>query len=393
MKESFSSDLFAQNPSSLGIYIHWPFCIKKCPYCDFNSHVRRQVIDQDRFVRALLTEMAWMRELSGSRTVTSIFFGGGTPSLVSPRNISIILEGIGKNWNLPSDTEITIEANPSSTEADRFLGYRKAGVNRVSLGIQSLEDRALRFLGRTHDASEAIEAINLARDIFPRMSFDLIYARPGQSIDEWDSELNKALSYATDHLSLYQLTIEQGTMFYKLHQKGVLELPDENLAADLYTLTQTIMNAHGFYSYEISNYARPGFESFHNLTYWRYGNYVGIGPGAHGRIDVDSHRMAIAVEKHPENWLNMVEKNGNAIIEKEILSSEQKADEFLMMGMRLKEGIDVNHWEKLSGRSLDVQCEKTLQEKGLIERIGSSRLRCTSSGMMILDAIVTELSA
>ncbi|MBL0848921.1 MAG: coproporphyrinogen III oxidase [Candidatus Liberibacter ctenarytainae] len=393
MKYPRSDDLLQQNSAGLGIYIHWPFCAKKCPYCDFNSHVRRYEVDQERFIQALLVEMDWMKQFTGSKPVSSIFFGGGTPSLVSPQNVSIILDNIAKNWIVQSDSEITIEANPSSTESDRFLGYKKAGVNRVSLGIQSLENESLQFLGRNHDVSEAIRSINLARDIFPRMSFDLIYARPGQTTEQWEVELQKALSYAVDHLSLYQLTIEKGTLFYKLHINGNLILPDEKLSADLYCLTQDITNAHGLYAYEVSNHARPGSESLHNLTYWRYGDYIGMGPGAHSRVHMDSRRIAMSVEKHPESWLQMIEKNRNAVIEKEVLSCEQQADEFLMMGMRLREGIDVKVWERLAGRQLDSKCEKRLQEQGFIERINSSRIRCTQLGMIMLDTIIAELSA
>ncbi|PTL86886.1 MAG: coproporphyrinogen III oxidase [Candidatus Liberibacter europaeus] len=377
----------------LGIYVHWPFCAKKCPYCDFNSHVRRHLIDQERFIHSILTEMNFMRQLSGPRVVSSVFFGGGTPSLVSPQNIAIIIENIAKNWTLPSSAEITIEANPSSVEASNFLGYRKAGVNRVSLGVQALDDQDLKFLGRTHSVSESVDAINLARDIFPRMSFDLIYARPGQSIEQWEVELQKALSYKVDHLSLYQLTIEKGTLFYKLHKDGSMILPDEKLSADLYNMTHLITSEHSLYSYEISNYAFPGSESIHNLTYWRYGDYIGIGPGAHSRIKVASHRMAIAIEKHPESWLKMVEANNHAIVEKEILSSEQQADEFLMMGMRLKEGVDIDVWKRLAGRDLDIDCQKRLHEQGLIEFVEPERLRCTKLGMLMLDMIVADLSA
>ncbi|MFV0255904.1 radical SAM family heme chaperone HemW [Candidatus Liberibacter solanacearum] len=391
--QSYGDDVVHPDSNTLGIYVHWPFCTKKCPYCDFNSHVRRRAVDQGNFIRSLLVEMEWMRQLSGPRLISSVFFGGGTPSLIDPQNISILLDNIAKNWTLPSNVEITIEANPSSTEAGHFLGYRKAGVNRVSLGVQSLEERALRFLGRNHNVSEAVTAIHLARDIFPRMSFDLIYALPGQSIKQWEMELQKALSYAVDHLSLYQLTIEKGTLFYKLHKDGDLVLPDESLSADLYNLTQIITREYGLYSYEISNHARLGSESLHNLTYWRYGDYVGIGPGAHSRVKVDSQRIAMSIEKHPENWVKMVEKNGHAIVEKEFLSSEQQADEFLMMGMRLREGIEVKDWERLAGRSLDIECERRLQEQGFIERINSSRLRCTQLGMVMLDAIVADLSA
>ncbi|AHA27391.1 radical SAM family heme chaperone HemW [Candidatus Liberibacter americanus] len=380
------------HPNALGIYIHWPFCIKKCPYCDFNSHVRRHEINQESFIHALLLEMNWMRQLIGPRDVSSIFFGGGTPSLILPQNIAIILENIARHWNIQSKAEITIEANPSSVEADRFLGYRNSGINRVSLGVQSLDDNSLKFLGRNHNSFDAVRAINLARDIFPRFSFDLIYALPGQSLDKWESELRKALDYGMDHISLYQLTIEKGTLFYRLHKDGIMILPDEKLSSDLYNLTQDITSEYNLYSYEISNHASIGNESLHNLNYWRCGDYIGIGPGAHSRINIDPYRIAISVEKHPESWLKMIEKNNNAIIEKEFLSLEQQADEFLMMGMRLREGIDISIWKRFSGRNLDIQREMRLREQGLIERVGSSNLRCTQLGMLMLDSIVANLS-
>ncbi|QTP64040.1 coproporphyrinogen III oxidase [Candidatus Liberibacter africanus] len=390
--DSYENDTKNQSPSTLGVYIHWPFCTKKCPYCDFNSHVRRYKVDQRHFVQSFLIEMQWMRELIESRVVSSIFFGGGTPSLIDPQNIAIIIDGIAKHWNLPSNVEITIEANPSSVEANNFRGYRKAGVNRISLGVQSLEEKSLKFLGRNHNVSDAISAIYLARDIFPRISFDLIYALPGQTMKQWEVELQKALSYAVDHLSLYQLTIEKKTLFYQMHKDGHLVLPSDNLAADLYNLTQSITSEHGLHAYEISNHALPGAESLHNLNYWRYGDYIGIGPGAHSRVKIGSHRIAMSIEKNPENWLKTVKERGHAVVEKEFLSFEQQADELLMMGMRLREGISIKDWEMLAERNLDIECAKELQRQGFIEKIESSRLRCTPKGMMMLDSVVTHLS-
>ncbi|MEG8099236.1 radical SAM family heme chaperone HemW [Candidatus Liberibacter brunswickensis] len=381
-----------QDNNSLGIYVHWPFCAKKCPYCDFNSHVRRYKIDQRHFIQSFLLEMQWMRKLTGPRSISSIFFGGGTPSLIDPQNIAIIIDNIANNWFLPFNVEITIEANPSSVDAYNFKGYRKSGVNRISLGVQSLEEESLKFLGRNHNVSEAISAIYLARDIFPRISFDLIYSLPGQTIKQWEMELQKALSYAVDHLSLYQLTIEKKTLFYQMHKDGNLVLPSDNLAADFYNLTQSITSVHGLHAYEISNHALLGSESLHNMNYWRYGDYIGIGPGAHSRVKVGSNRIAMSIEKHPENWLKKVKKNGHAVVEKEFLSSEQQADELLMMGMRLREGINIKDWEILSGRNLDVECEKNLQRQGFIERIETSRLRCTQKGMMLLDSVVANLA-
>ena len=375
-----------------GIYVHWPFCAAKCPYCDFNSHVRHQPVDQPRFVQAFLKEMATMRRLTGSRSVTSIFMGGGTPSLMAPETVDAILNGIARHWHVPEGIEITMEANPSSVEAERFRGYRAAGVNRVSLGVQALNDRDLKFLGRLHDVADALKAIRLARDIFPRMSFDLIYARPNQTVEEWDRELKEAVSYAVDHLSLYQLTIEEGTPFYGLHKAGKLVVPDGELSAVLYEATQEITEREGMPAYEVSNHARPGCESRHNLTYWRYGDYVGIGPGAHGRITTGGAKIATATERKPESWLELVEAEGHGMVDQEILEHEAQADELLLMGLRLKEGVDLARWQTLSGRDPDPDREQFLIEHGFIERLGNSRLRCTPAGMLILDAVVADLA-
>jgi oxygen-independent coproporphyrinogen-3 oxidase len=375
-----------------GIYVHWPFCAAKCPYCDFNSHVRHQPVDQPRFVQAFLKEMATMRRLTGSRTVTSIFMGGGTPSLMAPETVDAILNGIARHWHVPDGIEITMEANPSSVEAERFRGYRAAGVNRVSLGVQALNDRDLKFLGRLHDVADALKAIRLARDIFPRMSFDLIYARPNQTVEAWDKELREAVSYAVDHLSLYQLTIEEGTPFYGLHKAGKLVIPDGELSAVLYEATQEITEREGMPAYEVSNHARPGCESRHNLTYWRYGDYVGIGPGAHGRLTTEGAKIATATERRPEGWLELVETAGHGMVDQELLEREAQADELLLMGLRLKEGVDLARWQMLSGRDLDPDREQFLIEHGFIERLGNSRLRCTPAGMLILDAVVADLA-
>ncbi|MEW9616906.1 radical SAM family heme chaperone HemW [Shinella sp. S4-D37] len=375
-----------------GVYVHWPFCAAKCPYCDFNSHVRHQPVDQPRFVQAFLKEMATMRRLTGSRTVTSIFMGGGTPSLMAPETVDAILNGIARHWHVPDGIEITLEANPSSVEAERFRGYRAAGVNRVSLGVQALNDRDLKFLGRLHDVADALKAIRLARDIFPRMSFDLIYARPNQTVAEWDRELKEAVSYAVDHLSLYQLTIEEGTPFYGLHKAGKLIVPDGEQSAVLYEATQEITEREGMPAYEVSNHARPGSESRHNLTYWRYGDYVGIGPGAHGRLTTGGAKIATATERKPEGWLALVEAEGHGMIDQELLEREAQADELLLMGLRLKEGVDLARWQSLSGRDPDPDREQFLIEHGFIERLGNSRLRCTPAGMLILDAVVADLA-
>ncbi|KQO77178.1 radical SAM family heme chaperone HemW [Rhizobium sp. Leaf262] len=375
-----------------GIYVHWPFCAAKCPYCDFNSHVRHKPVDQDRFVAAFLKEMDTMRQLSGSKVVTSIFMGGGTPSLMDPQTVGAILDGIARFWHVPDGIEITMEANPSSVEAERFRGYRAAGVNRVSMGVQALNDRDLKFLGRLHDVADALKAIRLAREIFPRMSFDLIYARPNQTVEEWEKELVEAISYAVDHLSLYQLTIEEGTAFYGLHKAGKLIVPDGDQSALLYEATQEITARHGMPAYEVSNHAIPGAESRHNLTYWRYGDYAGIGPGAHGRLTKGSAKLATATERHPETWIEAVERDGHGILDQEMLGVEEQSDELLLMGLRLREGVDLARWSDLSGRDLDPDKEEFLLQHGFIERIGNSRLRCTPSGMLILDSVVADLA-
>ena len=375
-----------------GVYLHWPFCAAKCPYCDFNSHVRHSAIDQPRFVSAFLREMETMRQISGPKVVSSIFIGGGTPSLMEPETVDALLNGVARLWHVPDGIEITMEANPSSVEATRFRGYRAAGVNRVSLGVQALNDRDLKFLGRLHDVENALTAIKLARDIFPRMSFDLIYARPNQTVEEWEAELKLAISYAVDHLSLYQLTIEEGTPFFGLHKAGKLIVPDGDQSALLYEATQEITAREGLPAYEVSNHARPGAESRHNLTYWRYGDYAGIGPGAHGRLSRGGNKLATATERVPEGWLELVERDGHGMVEQELLGLEEQADELLLMGLRLREGLDLARWQQLSGRDPDPKREALLIEHGFIERLGNSRLRCTPSGMLILDAVVADLA-
>jgi len=374
------------------VYLHWPFCAAKCPYCDFNSHVRHQAIDQQRYVNAFLTEMAHMRQLSGPRTATSIFIGGGTPSLMLPETVGAILDGVARNWTMPDGIEITLEANPSSVEATRFRGYRAAGVNRVSMGVQALNDVDLRFLGRLHNVAEAMTAIGLARDIFPRMSFDLIYARPNQTVHAWETELKQAISYAVDHLSLYQLTIEEGTPFFGLHKAGKFVVPDGEQSALLYEATQAITAEHGMPAYEVSNHAVPGAESRHNLTYWRYGDYAGIGPGAHGRLTIRRDKVATATERMPERWLELVETRGHGMVEQETLSKTEQADELLLMGLRLTEGVDLARWQALSGRDPDPEREDFLIEHGFLERLGNSRIRCTPAGMLILDSVVADLA-
>ena len=379
--------------SGFGVYVHWPFCMAKCPYCDFNSHVRHQAVDQPRFAAAFAREMATMRERTGQRTVSSIFLGGGTPSLMQPETVASVLNEISRNWHVPDDIEITLEANPTSVEADRFRGYRAAGVNRVSLGVQALNDADLRRLGRMHNVKEALAAIKLAREIFPRLSFDLIYARPDQTIAAWRDELAKAISYAADHLSLYQLTIEEGTPFYNLWKAGKLVTPDGDHAAMLYQETQEVTARHGLPAYEISNHAAPGAESQHNLVYWRYGEYVGIGPGAHGRFIENGTRAVTITERHPETWMQKVETTGHGVVEEEFLTHEQEGDEFLLMGLRLVEGIDLSRYERLTGHGVKESRVISLAEQGLIEYIGNSRIRTTPEGAIVLNAVIADLAA
>ena len=374
------------------VYLHWPFCAAKCPYCDFNSHVRHGGVDQDAYAQAFLREIDHMRRLSGPREVTSIFIGGGTPSLMDPETVATVLDAVGRAWHVPDGIEVTMEANPSSVEASRFRGYRVAGVNRVSMGVQALNDADLKFLGRLHNVAEALTAIDLAREIFPRMSFDLIYARPDQKPEAWAKELEQAIALAADHLSLYQLTIEEGTPFFRLRQAGKLHVPDGEHSAELYELTQEVTAQYGLPAYEISNHARPGAESRHNLTYWRYGDYAGIGPGAHGRLKTGGLKLATATERRPESWLDMVGSSGHGIAETEELDALTQSDEMLLMGLRLTEGIDLDRWKKLSGRDLDAEQVDFLANLDLVERIGHNRLRCTPSGMLVLDAVVADLA-
>jgi len=378
---------------AFGVYIHWPFCLSKCPYCDFNSHVRQGGIDETRYVAAFAAEIAATAARIPGRTVSTIFFGGGTPSLMQPATVAAILDAIAKHWTVAPDVEITLEANPTSVEATRFRGYRAAGVNRVSLGVQSLDDAVLKQLGRLHTAQEALDAVAVARGIFERYSFDLIYARPGQTPDAWRAELDRALGEAAEHLSLYQLTIEPETPFAALHAAGKLAMPNDDLARDLYDLTLDRCAAAGLPAYEISNHARPGAECRHNLVYWRYGEYAGIGPGAHGRLAIGGGRRATATEKRPEAWLMRVESLGHGRIVDEALSRDEQADEFLLMGLRLAEGIDPQRYAALAGRPLDIDRITSLAGHGFIETTADGRLRVTRSGFPVLDAVVADLAA
>jgi putative oxygen-independent coproporphyrinogen III oxidase len=376
-----------------GVYLHWPFCLSKCPYCDFNSHVRHAAIDETRYVRAFEAEIAATAVRAPGRTVTTIFFGGGTPSLMQPATVGAILDAVAKHWTVAPDVEVTLEANPTSVEATRFRGYRAAGVNRVSLGVQALDDASLKALGRLHSAREALDAVEIARSVFGRYSFDLIYARPGQTPEQWTAELKQAIAEAAEHLSLYQLTIEPDTPFSMLHKAGKLVVPDEDLARTLYDTTQEVCDIAGLPAYEISNHARPGSECRHNLVYWRSHEYAGIGPGAHARLDIDGVRRAIATEKRPESWLMRVESLGHGVIVDDALTREQRADEFLLMGLRLAEGIDPVRYEDISGRPLDPKRIKALASEGFVESNGEGCLRVTKAGFPVLDAVVADLAA
>ncbi len=378
--------------AGFGIYVHWPFCLSKCPYCDFNSHVRHEKPDEARFARAIAAELADAAAATGGRTLTSIFFGGGTPSLMGPSTVDAILDAIARHWPLAPACEITLEANPTSVEAERFRGYRAAGVNRVSLGVQSLDNDALKFLGRLHSAEEALAAIAIARANFPRLSFDLIYARPGQTPAAWRAELTRALTEESEHLSLYQLTIEDETPFAALHRNGRLTIPDEAEARALWDVTQETCEARGLPAYEISNHARPGAECRHNLIYWRYGDYVGVGPGAHGRIGNGKIRRATMTERHPEKWLALVEANGHGRVVDDPLRQDEQADELLLMGLRLSEGIELARYAALAGRNLNSARIATLAAEGLVEA-RDGRLRVTAGGFAVLDAIVADLAA
>jgi oxygen-independent coproporphyrinogen-3 oxidase len=379
--------------AGFGVYVHWPFCLSKCPYCDFNSHVRHGSIDEARFARAFAAEIATTAARAPGRTVSSIFFGGGTPSLMSPHSVATILDAIADGWTIATDAEVTLEANPTSVEALRFREYRRCGINRVSLGVQALEDSALKELGRLHTVREALDAVATARRTFDRFSFDLIYARPGQTRRHWEAELTRALAEGSEHLSLYQLTIEPQTPFAALHETGRLLLPDHDEARELFDATQELCALHGMPAYEVSNHARHGAECRHNLIYWRYGEYAGVGPGAHGRLVVGGVRRAIATERQPESWLMRVESTGHGIVTDDALTRSEQGDELLLMGLRLTEGIDPQRYAGVAQRTLDAARIEYLRGHGLVETIDRGRLRVTPAGVPVLDAIVADLAA
>lgn len=405
-----------------GVYIHWPFCAQKCPYCDFNSHVRFGGWDEPRFLAAYKRELDHVASLTGPRTVSSIFFGGGTPSLMQAGTVGAILDHIAGHWSIDPKAEVTLEANPGSVEAQRFQGYRDAGVNRVSIGVQSLRDADLKRLGRIHSVDEAKAAIGIAARTFERFSFDLIYARPGQTVAQWREELKEALTIAGDHLSLYQLTIEPDTPFFDLYRRGKLVVPEDEAASDLYEATQELTDARGLAAYEVSNHARPGEESRHNLLYWRYGEYAGVGPGAHGRLISNGQRYATSTERSPEVWAASVEQRGHGFASMEALTDHEAADEMLLMGLRLNEGLDLERLEEVGGVRPSAAAIDALEVGGFIERMhavagnepgldeiraclgpglapssilsakSAGRLRATGRGRFILNELVLRLS-
>lgn len=394
--------------TEIGVYVHWPFCAQKCPYCDFNSHVRPGGWDEAGFLAAYLQEIKHVGSVTGPRAVRSVFFGGGTPSLMQAETVAAIIGAIDQTWGLVSGAEITLEANPGSVEVGRFRGYRQAGVNRVSVGVQALNDDDLRRLGRVHSVSEALNAVEIANRVFDRVSFDLIYAREGQSVAAWQAELAEALAMAAGHLSLYQLTIEPGTPFERWHASGKLTVPDDELAAVFFDLTQDMTAAAGLPAYETSNHARVGEESRHNLIYWRYQPYVGIGPGAHGRMPAaggDSGRgfgrCAISTEKAPEAWVDLVRANGHGMIEHVVLDADAMADEMALMGLRLSEGLNLDRLAVLTGFTPSDAELDALQAEGLVDVFTSydpvtRRLarfvQVRPAGRFVLDAIVLRLS-
>jgi len=385
----------AAEPRALGVYVHWPFCRSKCPYCDFNSHVRESV-DQRRWCAALLAELDYFAAFAPGRRVTSVYFGGGTPSLMAPVTVGRVIERIAARWTLEESAEITLEANPTSVEAGAFAGFAAAGVNRVSLGVQALDDRALRFLGRNHDAAEALAALALARRHFPRFSFDLIYARPGQTPRQWRAELERALDEAPAHLSVYQLTIEPGTAFATRARLGELDLPAEARAAALYELTQELLERAGLPAYEISSHARAGEESRHNLQYWRYGDYLGIGPGAHGRLTLDGAKQALRQRRLPERWLDAVESVGQATEAVEPISAGERRDEMTMMGLRLIRGISRPDFRRELGAEPEALYDRSrlaqLTAAGFLE-LNAEGLKATPAGLRRLDAVLGALLA
>ncbi len=371
-----------------GLYVHWPFCESKCPYCDFNSHVTAH-IDHDEWAQSYLKEIDRVAALTPNRVLRSIYFGGGTPSLMEPATVASILDRAMEKWSAANDIEITLEANPSSVESHRFSGYAKAGVNRVSLGVQALNNDDLKRLGRLHDVSTALQAIETAKRHFDRVSFDLIYARQGQSLTAWEAELERAIQLAHGHLSLYQLTIEQGTAFGDRYNAGKLAgLPNDDLSADMFEITQQICAAHNLPAYEVSNHAAVGQESRHNIVYWQYGDYAGIGPGAHGRITVNGQKRATEAWSNPKRWLSAVQSGSGDKTTNELVPQDL-GSEYLMMGLRLSDGVDVDRYQRLSGRTIDPETINELSGFGLVEMTGTE-LKTTATGRMVLNQVISK---
>ncbi len=393
--EAHGAETPGEDEPGLAVYVHWPFCLAKCPYCDFNSHVRARV-DEARWRAALLAELDHYAAETAGRTVTSLFLGGGTPSLMAPETVAAIIARVLARWTAAPDIEVTLEANPTSVEAGRFAGYAAAGVNRLSLGVQALDDASLAFLGRRHSAAEALAAVALAGRHFPRTSFDLIYARPGQSVAAWCHELARALPHARGHLSVYQLTIEPETVFAQAHARGDFVLPDEGTAAALYEATQEVLERAGLPAYEISNHAAPGQESRHNLSYWRYGDYVGVGPGAHGRLTIDGTRFATRQHRAPEAWLERVEQHGHATRTRTALSADELVEEMLMMGLRLAEGVSRRRFRSVTGSELESALDGArlarLADGGFLA-LDARGLRATAAGRQRLNAVLGALLA
>lgn len=378
--------------AGFGIYVHWPFCAAKCPYCDFNSHVRSE-IDDMAWARAIARELEYVASLrsDGRPIVETVFFGGGTPSLMSGKAAGTVLDAIARLWPMANDVEITLEANPASADAARFRDYRAAGINRVSLGVQALNDADLKFLGRLHDVAEAKAALAMAMETFERVSLDLIYARPGQTPAQWEAELREALAFGTEHLSLYQLTIESATPFATLARTGALRVPDDDWAAALYELTQAMTEAAGRPAYEISNHAAPGAECRHNLLYWRYGAYAGVGPGAHGRLDLAGKRIATSCERLPERWREKVAREGRGIVEMDAIAPADAAREHLLMNLRLAEGVDLYAYYTRWGITLNSEQIAALAREGFVTRSGA-RLAATPKGRLVLNSVIAELA-
>jgi oxygen-independent coproporphyrinogen-3 oxidase len=386
--------MFHVTPRALGVYVHWPFCKSKCPYCDFNSHVSEK-INVQRWKQAYLQELEWFAKTLPNREVTSIFFGGGTPSLMPSDITEAIIDAIGRHFTLSPEIEITLEANPTSVEAEKFSAFKKAGVNRLSIGVQSLDAASLKFLGREHSSDEALKAVSVAAQYFDNYSFDLMYALPDQTLKSWEKELSRALEYSANHMSLYQLTIEKGTPFYTKYQKGDFTLPDEALAADLYNTTEAMLAKQGLKSYEVSNYAKPSFESKHNLLYWQYGEYMGIGPGAHSRVAAEGGRRAVMMLHGPDKWLTAVEEKGHGVQVDESVSAKEQVEECLLMGLRLNTGINKAYFAELMGKPIESLLSDKLTllvDEGLLEN-DVNALRATPKGRLVLNSVVEKLVA